>query len=210
MAPDPGREGFARAINVSRETMDRLDEYAALLRKWNSAINLVGKSTLANLWSRHFLDSAQVFAVSACKSGLWVDIGTGGGFPGMVVAAMAAEQAPDISFTFIESDQRKSTFLRTVAQQLELPVTVLAQRIENVPGQGADVVSARALAPTKDLLNFADLHLKPGGIAVFLKGATYREELAEASTSWAFQCDEIQSMTDAEAVILKIGDIRRV
>lgn len=210
MAPVDGREQFLGLINVSRETLERLDIYAALLKKWNPAINLVGKSTVETLWTRHFLDSAQVFRISKVNHGHWVDIGTGGGFPGLVVAAMAKDAAPGISFTFVESDLRKATFLRTAAMDMGLAVKVISKRIEDIPSLSADVLSARALASVADLLGYADLHLKPDGRALFLKGATVDQEVTEALETWSFQSEEYRSMTDTTGVILSIGDIRRV
>ena len=122
-------------INVSRETMDRLESFAALAKKWNPSINLVARSTLADLWDRHIVDSAQVYRFAPQNAVHWVDIGSGGGFPGIVVAAMAKELSPNTKFTLIESDQRKSTFLRTAARELDLKLTVLADRIEHAPPQ---------------------------------------------------------------------------
>ena len=197
-------------FNVSFDTMDRLSVHAALLKKWNPAINLVAKSTLNDLWTRHFLDSAQVFGVARLLSGRWLDLGTGGGFPGMVVAILAAELAPKMTFTFIESDARKAVFLQNVSRETGVLVDVLTQRAEKAPPQAVDVVSARAMAPLRDLLPLAQRHLKPAGIGVFQKGATHRQEMKEALETWRFQSDEYASTTDANAVILKFGDIRLV
>lgn len=205
-----GRAVLKANKNVSRETMERLDIYAALLNKWNPAINLVAKSTLAGMWTRHFLDSAQIFDLAPPSSKHWVDIGTGGGFPGMVVAILAAETRPNQQTTLVESDLRKATFLRTVARKTGVRVNVLSERIENVLGMGVDVLSARALAPLTQLLSHADQHLGKKGIALFLKGAHHREEMSEALKTWRFEVEEIQSTTDTQAVVLKIGGITRV
>lgn len=210
MAAVDGREQFLGLINVSRETLERLDIYAALLKKWNPAINLVGKSTIQTLWTRHFLDSAQVFRISKANSGHWVDIGTGGGFPGLVVAAMAKDATPEIAFTFVESDLRKATFLRTAAMDMGLAINVVSKRIEDIPSLSADVLSARALASVTDLLGYAEHHLNPKGRALFLKGATVDQEVTEALETWSFQSEEYRSMTETTGVILSIGDIRRV
>lgn len=207
---EAGRAVFAENTDVSRETLEKLDVYAALLKKWNPTINLVGRSTLPDLWGRHFLDSAQLFDLAKQKSGHWVDIGSGGGFPGLVVAVISAEKAPDYRFTFIESDVRKTVFLQTVARELSLPVTVLAERVEKVAPLGADILSARALAPLTTLLGYAERHLSPGGQALLMKGATFRRELDDVLEFWTFQSQECTSITDGAAVILNIGDIRRV
>ncbi|MBV1868932.1 MAG: 16S rRNA (guanine(527)-N(7))-methyltransferase RsmG [Marinosulfonomonas sp.] len=197
-------------LNVSRETIERLEMYEFLLQKWNPAINLVGKSTLANIWERHFLDSAQIFAIAKQKAGHWVDIGTGGGFPGAVVAAMAVDAAPELRFTFVESDLRKATFLRTVTRELGLNAETLALRIEDLPCLDADILSARALASLPALFGFAELHLKQNGQAIFMKGNSFKKEMIESLEKWSYQSDEYPSITDGAAVILSFGEIRRV
>lgn len=205
-------EGEARErlqATVSRETFERLEIYASALIKWQKSINLISPATIPGLWARHFLDSAQVFELSDERQGLWLDIGSGGGFPGMVCAALAKEKAPDMRFTFIESDLRKGSFLRTVAAGMGLKVGVLTRRIEEAPPQNAIVLSARALAPLTRLLGFADQHLAPGGTALFLKGATHAKELDQALEGWRMTVDLVPSQTADEAVILKIGDVRR-
>lgn len=194
---------------VSRETMQRLKAYEALLRKWNPAINLVSHSTLDQLWDRHFVDSAQIFDLCFARGRLWADLGSGGGFPGLVVAILAMERRSDLSVTLIESDQRKAAFLSTVAREVGAKVRVLPNRIEAMPGLGADTLSARALAPLVKLLEYAELHLTPGGLALFPKGATHEEEISQALEKWRFSYEVTRSMTDASAVILSIRDIRR-
>ncbi len=203
-------EEFANRVNVSRETVDKLAVYADLLKKWTTSINLVAKSTLPDLWNRHFLDSAQILELADLESGHWVDIGTGGGFPGMVVAIISSETRPDIQFSFVESDSRKAEFLRTVTRSVSLSVSVYPKRIEEMEPIGADILSARALAPLGVLLGFAERHLKLSGNALFMKGASFRQEYNEALEHWTFQSEEYASITDDASVILKIGDIKRV
>lgn len=195
--------------DVSRETLDRLETYAALLKKWNPAINLVAKSTLNDLWDRHIVDSAQIFGLIPDFLH-WADLGSGGGFPGMVVAILAAERQPQAKVTLVESDLRKATFLRTVARETGIDADVISQRIEQVPPLGADVVSARALAPLDRLLAFAERHLTPQGTAVFLKGQNFQSELDTALASWRFDVQKLPSQTESTAVILKIGGLARV
>ena len=195
--------------DVSRETFERLETYAAALVKWQQAIHLVSPGTIPELWTRHFLDSAQVFDLCAAKEGLWLDIGSGAGFPGLVCAAIALEKAPDLRFTFIESDLRKGSFLRTVAAEMGLKIGVLTRRIEEAPPQNAAILSARALASLSKLLGHAERHLSPNGSALFLKGATHGQEVEEALETWRMTMESIPSQTADGAVILKIGDIRR-
>lgn len=210
MEDDKARDRFISTIDVSRETIRKLDVFEGLLKKWNPAINLVGKSTFEHLWTRHFLDSAQIFKISKHKSGHWIDIGTGGGFPGLVIAIMAAEQAPELTFTFVESDRRKTTFLQSAVREVDLKAKVLPERAEKLDNLAADVMSVRALASLDKLLGFAESHLNPDGQAIFLKGESFRKELREALENWSFQSDEYTSLTDKAAVILSIGDIKRV
>ena len=195
--------------NVSRETLVRLEEYAALLAKWNPVINLVSKSTLPDVWQRHMRDSAQLWPLCPKGARLWVDIGSGGGFPGIVIAILAAELAPEMRVILIESDQRKATFLRTVAQTLGLELRVESQRAEDVPPLGADVVSARALTALSGLLPLAQRHLAENGLAIFPKGQSAAQELTDALELWQFAVTKTPSETDHQAVVLQIRDIAR-
>ncbi|MXU64711.1 16S rRNA (guanine(527)-N(7))-methyltransferase RsmG [Oceanomicrobium pacificus] len=207
----PGRGAFLTSRNVSRETIDRLDTYAALLDKWSRKINLVAPSTLDALWTRHFEDSAQLFDLAPDRTGLnWVDLGSGGGFPGLIVAALAADAGRDWSFTLVESDTRKCVFLMTAAREMGLDVAVKTERIESVPPLQADILSARALASLDQLLDFAERHRKPEGICLFPKGAQHERELTEAGARWHSSVTTIPSTTDPRAVILRIGEFHRV
>ena len=196
-------------LDVSRETLAALQQYEELVRRWTTAINLVSKATLPDLWDRHIVDSAQIFALCPFSATSWADLGSGGGFPGVVIAILAKQLKPDLRVTLVESDLRKATFLRQAAQTLALPVTVRSSRIEVLDPLNAEVISARALAPLADLLAYADRHLAAGGVAVFPKGARYAEELAEAQKTWAFDVDAQQSLSDADAAILVIRNIHR-
>lgn len=199
----------ATKLDVSRETLERLETYAALLIKWNRRINLVAPNTIDLLWTRHVLDSAQLYDLAEGRSGGWVDLGSGGGFPGVVIAILSAERS-DLVVHLVESDARKATFLRTVIRDCKLDATVHTCRIEECPPFAADILSARALAPLEKLLGYAERHLAPTGIALFPKGAQAAEEVAEARKTWSFACEAIPSVTYASASILKIGDIARV
>jgi 16S rRNA (guanine527-N7)-methyltransferase len=203
-------EAFRRAFDVSRETLARLEIYIALLRKWNPRINLVAPSTLPDVGTRHVADSAQLWPLRPPAAHLWLDLGAGAGFPGLVVAALAAEQAPEMRVGRVESDQRKAAFLAAVIREAELPAEVHAGRWERLPPKGADVVSARALAPLGELLKAVDKHRRPGGIGLFPKGETVHKEIAEASVRWRFDHKLVQSLTEPRAAILEIGACGRV
>ena len=194
----------ALAARVSRETLDRLEVYAALLVKWQRTINLVSPNSLPHLWARHMLDSAQVMDHAPDGAGTWADLGSGGGFPGLVCAAIAAERSPGLVVNLVEADLRKAAFLRETARQMGLRVGVFSRRIEDMPPQSADVVSARALAALPILCAHAHRHLAEGGVALFQKGARYLEELETARRDWQMEVTVIPSVTDAEAVLLRI------
>ncbi len=196
--------------SVSRETIERLEIYADLLEKWNSRINLVAKPTIKDLWSRHILDSLQLFDLAADSATSWADLGSGGGFPGLVVAILAAERRPQLRVTLVESDQRKAVFLRTVARKAGIEASVLAKRIEAIAPLETDVLSARALAPLPVLLGHAERHLAPEGMALFPKGAGWRQEVKDALEHWRFRCEDIASQTSSDGAILRLGEIERV
>jgi 16S rRNA (guanine527-N7)-methyltransferase len=189
---------------VSRETMDRLELYAALLAKWQKTINLISPATLPLLWSRHMLDSAQLMDHIPPGATTWVDLGSGGGFPGLVCAAIAVETHPKMKVNLVEADLRKAAFLRETARQMGLSVGVFSRRIEDLPPQQADVISVRALAALPALCAYAQRHLTPAGVALFQKGARYAEELESARLGWQMEVTVIPSVTDAEAVLLRI------
>ena len=204
-----GRSAALAILDVSRETEARLDALVAHLGRWNAAINLVARSTMASVWTRHILDSGQLFDLVPTGAQRWADLGSGAGFPGLVIAVLAAERAPGLRVTLVESDLRKAEFLRRAARVCGVAVTVHARRIEAIAPLGADVVSARALAPLVDLLGFAERHLRPGGSALFPKGAGHEAEIAAALERWRFSVQKHPSRTDPDSVVLRIGDIGR-
>jgi 16S rRNA (guanine527-N7)-methyltransferase len=201
---------FAARFNVSRETIERLEVYAALLQKWNRRINLVAPGTIDALWDRHFTDSAQLLELAPHSATKWVDLGSGGGFPGAVVAILAHATHPHLVTSLVESDQRKATFLRAIARETDSPFSVITDRAEQAPKSRADVVSARALAPLEVLLGYVVRHTMDGGVALLPKGANAASEVEMARKTWSFSCESNPSVTDQKAAILKIGDIKRV
>lgn len=205
-----GKDTFCGAIDVSRETLERLEIFEDTLKKWNVAINLVSASTLEQIWTRHFLDSAQIFALSPSATGKWVDIGSGGGFPGLIIAILAQEKAPGLHVSLIESDLRKSAFLANAARAVGVDVTIQAKRIEAVLPQHANVLSARALAPLSGLLQYAEQHLSQHGTGLFPKGAQWQDEIVAARQIWNFDYKAHPSLTDEKAVILEIEGVQRV
>lgn len=197
-------------LDVSRETLLKLDLYLELLKKWNPKINLVAPSTLKGSAERHFLDSAQILKHSPVRAGKWVDLGSGGGFPGLVLAIIASETMPDLSFTLVESDLRKASFLRTVIRETNITTKVVADRIESIASLGGQVVSARALAALPKLLGFVAHHMASDGVALLPKGENWKSELEEARKTWDFSSKTHQSVTQSNAVILEIGALKHV
>lgn len=196
---------FQRETNVSRETLDRLAAYESVLRKWQPKINLIGPSTLPDLWRRHFLDSAQLHPLLPEATRVLVDLGSGAGFPGLVLAILGV---PEVHL--VESDSRKAAFLREAARLAAAPVIVHNKRIEAVAGIQADVVTARALAPISDLLGWSHPFLGSRGVALFLKGQNLDDELAATNGTWTMRTERFSSRTDPTGTIVRIDGIDRV
>ncbi|MDM7968130.1 MAG: 16S rRNA (guanine(527)-N(7))-methyltransferase RsmG [Paracoccaceae bacterium] len=200
----------AEQLNVSRETFARLEIFVDLLEKWTPKINLISKGSVPAIWSRHVIDSMQVYRHGPETFDHWVDLGSGGGLPGLVIAIMAAENPAQKMVTLVESDGRKAAFLRTALRETAVPGRVVCERIEALPPQKADIVSARALADLGVLLGYAQQHLSAGGVALFSKGVSWEKEVELARGEWSFDLQVLKSETEEGSVILRIGDIARV
>lgn len=197
---------------VSRETFARLEAIVDLLRRWQGTINLVAPATLPAIWQRHVADSLQLLALAPAAASRWVDLGSGGGFPGLVVAAVLAER-PGAVVHLVESDTRKAAFLRESARVAGLPVEVHAERIEKVAEKlapGTHVVSARALAPLAKLLDLASPFLAAGALALFPKGKDAERELTEARKGWTLDLNLAPSRTDPDARIVVVTRAQRL
>ena len=200
------RATFEAEFNVPRGTMDSLDRYESLLIEWQGRMNLVGPATLGDVWGRHFADSAQLSRhVPQGKS--WLDIGAGGGFPGMVLAALDWGK-----FVLVDSIAKKCRFLEAVRDELGLRdlATVINGRVEQLPTLGVDVATARAAAPLATLFDWAIRHVRPGGQFVFLKGRRWSEEVDEAARQFIFDLETHESLTDPEARILIARNLKRL
>lgn len=196
------RDAVVEAFDVSRETLHRLDVYAAALIRWSRAINLVARTTLPVLWHRHIADSLQLWPLAPESARRWADIGSGGGLPGLVIAAMAADRRPALRVTLVESDTRKAAFLAEAARAMDVAVTIRTCRIEALADAPFDVVSARALAPLDRLLPMARRLTVPGGTVLLPKGAEAENELATLPDIDRATVSRIASRTSADAVIL--------
>jgi len=212
---------FAEAFSVSRETLERLKTYEALLQQWQKPINLVAPGTLETVWHRHFADSAQLLALAPPEPKTWLDLGSGAGFPGLVVAillagsdrdpetpagpAVAKGRAAKTRVTLVESDSRKAAFLRETARKVAVPVDIVAGRIEAAATRAnlrhSDVISARALAPLPRLIGLAMPFVGPKTMCLFPKGREAGRELQTAELQWNFTSELVPSLTEPEARI---------
>lgn len=204
-SPAYGPGEFLRDTAVSRETLDRLKIYADALMVWNKKVNLIGRSTVDDLWRRHFLDSAQLYPLFSPNSESLLDLGSGAGFPGLVLAIMGCPQVH-----MVESDRKKAAFLREAARLTGTPAQVHSVRIEALDPFPVDIVTARALAPLSDLLNWAEPFLGPGSTCLFLKGRNVEDELTDLRKMWETEIVRRPSCTDSESTVVCMRGVRRV
>lgn len=208
-----GRDEFEALCDVagpvSRETFLRLKQFEAEFRRWSARINLAAPSTLPTLWERHILDSAQLFQLEPTAT-RWLDLGSGGGFPGAIMAILLAER-PAGQVELVESNRKKAAFLQSVLGGLKVPGRVHPLRIDAAVGKVAqpEVVTARALAPLSELLALAEPWLAAGAKALFHKGRDYRSEVANCHDAWRFDLIEHESVVDPASAILEISGLRR-
>jgi 16S rRNA (guanine527-N7)-methyltransferase len=194
-------------FGVEKEVMEDLERFVTLLRRWNQTINVVSRADVSEIWSRHVADSAKLIALLPASARIWVDLGSGGGFPGVVVAIFARRRCPELRVTMVESDQRKAAFLKVAVAELGLSAAVLNMRAEDVPPLGAHIVSARALAPLKKLLPLVSRHLDKRGIAILPKGRQYQDELEELPKTWTFSLGLHKTDPSDASVVLLVSDL---
>ena len=191
--------------NVSRETMNCLENYVDLLIKWNQSINLISKHTINQIWDRHVLDSAQLVRFIDKDVRKWVDLGSGAGFPGLIVASIVKDSIPKLCVSLVESDQRKCVFLRQAADLLKVNVEIFAGRVQDCSFKNADIISARALAPIKKLLPyFIQIGKIKGAKALFLKGKNINRELQDVEDLEQFNIKTYPSLVDESGFVLEV------
>lgn len=196
-------------LGISPEGLEKLRLYEALTAKWTQKINLISRSTVGEIWSRHIEDSARIFLLAPEQPQLWADFGSGGGFPGIVVAALLQDRGLATRVVLVESDQRKATFLREAARQMGIPIDVRAERAEAIAPLGADVVSARALAPLDMLCAIAQRHGSPDMTCLFPKGESWADEVAAAQKNWRFDLEAADDPGHKGSATLKLRTVRR-
>ena len=202
-------EEFAALAHVSRETLGRLQIYAEMLVDWNTRHNLVSCASLADLWRRHFWDSAQLATYVPAVAHSLVDLGSGAGFPGLVLAEILRGR-PRFHVVLYESTAKKCRFLKAVAAQLGLKVDIRQGRIEDADSMGFDVIVARACAPLSKLLPYAQRFWGKNSVGLLLKGQNVEAELTESHKSWRMDAIKHQSRSDPSGVILEIRELHRV
>jgi len=199
-----GPREFAAATGVSHETLARLERYADLLKDWNSRHNLVSERSLDDFWRRHFWDSAQLVHFVPPGTRTLADLGSGAGFPGLVLAELLRDR---VSVTLNEATAKKCVFLVAAAEAMDLKVEVRNQRMEDTPAQPFDLITARACAPLPKLLSYAHHFLGPNTVCLFLKGQNVGSELTETHKSWKMGVRQIPSLSDPSGVILELREL---
>ena len=198
---------FVKSLNVSRETLNGFYEYETLLSKWNDKINLVSKNTLVDIWERHFLDSGQIIKHVDASGKRWVDVGSGAGFPGLVVALLLRDRKIDCDLVLVEKNPKKGFFLNEVIRKLNLNVAVVNDNIYTLKSLNADILTARAFSELNNLIEIAFRHRKKEGICLFLKGENYRIELDKTLNYWFFDYDVVDSLSSSPGKIIRVKKI---
>lgn len=198
-----------KKYNVSRETYDKLERYKALVLEWNNKFNLISKSTEENIWERHIVDSLQLINFITKDDALLLDLGSGAGFPGIVLAIVSQEFFPNLKINLVESIGKKTSFLNVVKKELELDINIYQERIENLKIAKVDVITSRALASLPKLLEYAKPFCKKQTKLILPKGENWAKEEEEASQKWLYNCEIYDSDTSSVGKILRISDLRR-
>lgn len=203
---------FRQAFSVSRETVEKIEIYGEKIRTWQKAVNLVAPKTLDDIWHRHFADSAQLLPLIPPAIKSLADFGSGGGFPGLVLAICLQDLRPEVKISLVESDQRKAAFLRDVAGAVDNPVQILSTRIEDDATKreigAVDLISARALAPLDRLLGLIFPFCHESTVCLFPKGRSVEDEITRARVRWSFDVAHVESRTDCSGRIAILRDVQ--
>ncbi len=203
-------ENFVKQFNVSHETFENLSRYVNILKEWQAKMNLVSPASMNSVWTRHIADSYQLCQYLNTCSGLVCDIGSGAGFPALVMAIWALENRPNLQFKLIESITKKTVYLNEVKEKLQLKnVEILNERSENLHGLKADFVTARAVAELSKLLGFAYSLCKKNTVLLLPKGQSFEKEVVEAHKNWCFDIEIFQNEIEKDGVVLRIQNLRK-
>lgn len=202
-------ENILEAYNVSRETIDELKKYEALVVEWNNKFNLISKSSVQYIWERHVLDSLQLCQFIKNTDKIMYDFGSGAGFPAIVLSIVGKQLFPELKIFLVESITKKALFLNTVKNELNLNIEVINDRIENIKAKNIDLISSRAMASLDRLIDYSKPFCNKNTRLIFPKGSKYKEEIDLSLKKWKFDFDVIQSKTDETGKILYIRNIRR-
>ena len=195
-------------VGVSRETCEKLHFYFNFLIEWNQKINLVSRKSIDSSWPRHFLDSAQLWIHAPKNARSWLDFGSGAGFPGMVICIISQELNPQLKVYLVEKNKKKALFLKELARNLSLKVSIFCSKVEELKQQKADVITSRAFGHLRVLLEIANMHKNYRTIALFPKGKRFKQEIDESLIYWKFDLEEIRNFLEPDSSILKIRNIK--
>lgn len=202
-------ENILEVYNVSRETINELKKYEALVVEWNNKFNLISKSSVQYIWERHILDSLQLCQFIKNTDKIMYDFGSGAGFPAIVLSIVGKQLFPKLKIFLVESITKKALFLNTVKNELNLNIEVINDRIENIKAENIDLISSRAMASLDRLIDYSKPFCNKNTRLIFPKGSKYKEEIDLSLKKWKFDFDIIQSKTDETGKILYIRNIRR-
>ncbi|MDG2355016.1 MAG: 16S rRNA (guanine(527)-N(7))-methyltransferase RsmG [Paracoccaceae bacterium] len=195
-------------LGVSRETCEKLHYYYCILSEWNTKVNLVSRKSIESSWQRHFLDSSQLWLYAPQNAKTWLDFGSGGGFPGLVISIIAQELNPQLKVILVEKNKKKAFFLEQVSLKLSLNVCLFCSKVEDVKPQKADVISARAFGALRRLIEIAYMHKNDKTISLFPKGKTFSLEIKESLVYWEFEMRQISNLLSLDSSILEIRNIK--
>ncbi len=201
---------FSKHFNVSRETISYLYLYESLLKKWNNKTNLVSKNSLSDAWVRHFLDSAQLVKHCQPENKLWLDFGSGAGFPAVVSAIVLRDIGIETNFVLVEKNKTKAFFLGELKRRLGLSFEIICENVKEIDPLKADIISARAFSPLENLLPVSNYHGKKNSVSLFLKGKNIRTEVDKTFKMWFFQYDIISSISSTDGKIIKINKLHKL
>ena len=196
--------------DLDGDTEAALKRFQCLVLRWSESINLVSSPDRQHIWNRHILDSVQMFHVKQNWGPVYLDVGSGGGFPVVPLAVLLRANGGDTRVISVESDLRKAAFLRAASRELGLCIEVIAKRVEDIAPLGANTITARAVSNLSTLLAMVQGHLAHGGTALFPKGQSWQKEVLEARANWSFDLREHTSMTHGDSRILEVSNLHSI